>query len=354
MASRKKIALIIPAYNEELVLEQTVVSANQAGQSLSDIYIVNDGSKDKTEEIAIRLVGESNTLTIENSGKARALKRCSDHFNLTKRYSWIHIADADGKFEPGYFSILRSKLRVKFPAATGYVKSMRGSIIGDYRTIEYTWGMEFIRRFQAWFGLISIIPGPTSIFRADSFEMIEFDHKLLTEDFDFTLQLHRKGMGYIQFIPDAKVQTQDPPTFRDYIKQITRWNRGTWQIIRFRRVGFGLQRIDYYLLLQVVQNFMFFGMYTILLPYLIFNAHALGLVSVAFLYDVILFLLLSCFVATYARRPDILLAFPFLYVFRLVSVSIFMKSFIEIMVLQRFKPGSAKKISWDTRRSSVV
>lgn len=352
MARRKKLALLIPAHNEELVLESTVCSAVKSGQALSDIFIVNDGSKDKTESIARKLVGLDNTITIEQSGKAMALKKAADHFKLTERYNWIHIADADGGFEPRYFNILRRELRVIYPAATGYVKSMRGSLIGAYRVVEYTWGMEFIRRFQAWFGLISVIPGPTSIFRADVFNTIEFDHKLLTEDFDFTLQLHRQKLGYIQFIPAAKVQTQDPETFKDYLKQIKRWNRGTWQIIRFRRIGLGFQKIDAYLLFQIIQNFMFFAVYATVLPFLAFHSHAWTLVSISFLYDVALYWLLVGFAAHYTRRYDIMLAFPFLYAFRLISIGVFMWTFVEVIILRKWKPASTQ-VGWDSARQAI-
>lgn len=353
MARRKKLALLIPAHNEELVLEATVTSALKAGQKISDIFIVNDGSRDNTEMIACRLVGKDNTISIEQSGKAMALKKGADHFKLTKRYNWIHIADADGGFEPRYFNILRRELRSMYPAATGYVKSMPGSLVGAFRVVEYTWGMEFVRRFQAWFGLISVIPGPTSVFRADVFDTIEFDHKLLTEDFDFTLQLHRQKLGYIQFIPQAKVQTQDPATFRDYIKQIKRWNRGTWQIIRFRKIGFGFQRIDAYLMFQIIQNFMFFIVYATVLPFLAFHSHAWTLVSASFLYDVGLYWLIVGFAAHYTRRYDILLAFPFLYLFRLVSIGIFMWTFVEVIIMRRWKPASTK-VGWDSARQAIT
>jgi len=353
MARRKKLALLIPAHNEELVLEATVRSAVRAGQNIRDIYIVNDGSKDDTENIARRLVGLSNTISIQQSGKAMALKKGADHFGITKKYNWIHIADADGGFDPRYFNTLRRELRVMYPAATGYVKSMPGSLIGAFRVVEYTWGMEFIRRFQAWFGLISVIPGPTSIFRADVFDTIEFGHKLLTEDFDFTLQLHRQKLGYIQFIPQAKVQTQDPGTFKDYVKQIKRWNRGTWQIIRFRKIGFGFQRIDAYLMFQIIQNFLFFTVYAIVLPFLAIHSHAFTLVAVSFLYDVGLYWLIVGFAAHYTRRYDILFAFPFLYIFRLVSIGIFMWTFMEVIVLRRWKPTGAGHIGWDTQRQVI-
>ena len=42
------LALIIPAHNEELVIEATIISAMKAGQKRDDIYVVDDASTDKS------------------------------------------------------------------------------------------------------------------------------------------------------------------------------------------------------------------------------------------------------------------------------------------------------------------
>ena len=64
-------------------------------------------------------------------------------------------------------------------------------------------GMELTRRFQSIAGVISIIPGPTSIFRNDIFAQLQFGGDALCEDFDVTMQIHRQKLGSIQYIPKA-------------------------------------------------------------------------------------------------------------------------------------------------------
>ncbi len=60
MSSKSKLALVIPCYNEELVIKSTVETLLQVFDdiiskgkidSTSYIYLVDDGSKDKTWEI---------------------------------------------------------------------------------------------------------------------------------------------------------------------------------------------------------------------------------------------------------------------------------------------------------------
>jgi biofilm PGA synthesis N-glycosyltransferase PgaC len=195
MSRRPMLALLIAAHNEELVLGNTIKSALKAGMLPEHVYVVDDNSSDKTSAIARQLLGADNVIKVGRSGKGLALTKANKHFQLTRRYRWIHIADADGAFSPDYFKVFRKRLRVKYAAATGYVRSLPGGPISQYRVMEYTIGQEIHRRFQAMTHTVTVIPGPTSCFRADIFRQVDFANKSLCEDFDVTLQIHRKGLG---------------------------------------------------------------------------------------------------------------------------------------------------------------
>ena len=109
-ASKHKICLIIAAYNEELVLRHTIDSALRAGINSRDIYVVDDCSSDLTASIAYNAIGKYNVLTVGRSGKGLALSTIATDLKLTKRYEWIHIADADGEFDKNYFAALYVRL----------------------------------------------------------------------------------------------------------------------------------------------------------------------------------------------------------------------------------------------------
>jgi cellulose synthase/poly-beta-1,6-N-acetylglucosamine synthase-like glycosyltransferase len=330
-------ALLVAAHNEELVLEKTLRSAITAGMKPQHIYVVDDNSADRTSEIAKSIVPSDNVLKVERSGKGLALAKGSKHFELSKRYRWIHIADADGAFSPRYFRIFRRDLRVQYAAATGYVRSLPGKRISEYRVYEYTVAMEIHRRLQALLNVIPVIPGPTSCFRADVFEKVDFDNKSLTEDFDVTMQIHRLKLGRIQFIPAAVAFTQDPKNIRDYTKQIARWNRGGLQSMVKYRIGRRFSKIDAYLSYQIFQNLLFFASYLVWVPYLALSRHTIDVLASAFVVDIAVTFLITFLTAARTRRWDILSAFPFIYGIRWISLAVFLKAFIEVIILRKFR-----------------
>src|SRR5688572_4170205 len=85
---RKKMALLLPGHNEELIIVATIQSAVAAGQDLEDIYVVDDASDDATPALAKELLGEDHVLSVERSGKAGAVQKAIAFFDLAARYEW--------------------------------------------------------------------------------------------------------------------------------------------------------------------------------------------------------------------------------------------------------------------------
>ncbi len=335
--AKSMLCLLIAAHNEELVLAKTIRSAIAAGMSRDHIYVVDDNSADATSEIARSIIPIENVVKVQRSGKGLALSKASKRFNLVNRYRWIHIADADGAFAPDYFYVFRRELRVKHAAATGYIRSLPGKRISEYRVYEYTIGMEIHRRLQAMLHVVPVIPGPTSCFRSDVFAQVNFDNKSLTEDFDVTLQLHRLKLGTVQFIPGAVAYTQDPKNLADYTKQITRWNRGGLQSMLRHGIGRRVTRIDFYLSYQIVQNLLFFASYLVWIPYLAITRGPSVVIASAFVVDVLVTFALTLMAASRSHRWDVLSAFPQIYILRWVSLGVFLKAFVEVVILRKYR-----------------
>jgi len=335
--NKSALALLIAAHDEELVIEQTIRSALNSGMDAKHVYVVDDNSTDETSAIAIGILGEKNVIKVGRSGKGLAITKGAHAFDLVNRYKWIHIADADGGFVEDYFKIMRSSLNPKFAAATGYVRSLPGSSIGQYRVYEYTLGQELHRRFQALTHTVTVIPGPTSVFRSDVFAKVNFANKSLTEDFDVTIQIHRQKLGKIQFIPRAVAYTQDPRNLGDFTKQITRWNRGMMQVVKRHGIGRSANRIDMYLSYQILQNFFLLGNYLFVLPFIAYKTQSANVLAIAFLMDVALMLSLTILMGLKAGRKDILSAFPQIYFYRFVTLYVFLKAFTEVILLNRFR-----------------
>jgi hypothetical protein len=131
----------------------------------------------------------------------------------------------------------------------------------------------------------------------------------------------------------------------DFLKQITRWNRGILQGTRRHHIGFRPQRIDAYLSYQILQNLFFFFNYAVIMPYIAFRRHSPALIATLFLFDVITTLALTTLVSLRSRRWDILSAFPQIYILRWLTLVIFLRAFTEVTLLRRFRVTDA---TWST------
>jgi len=97
-----KLSVFFPAYNEEVLLAPTVEKADKVLKKIVkeyEIIIVNDGSKDKTGEVAEALAAKNPKIRVihhpQNRGYGAALKSGM----YAARYPWIAFTDADGQFD---------------------------------------------------------------------------------------------------------------------------------------------------------------------------------------------------------------------------------------------------------------
>lgn len=98
----EEISFFTPAWNEEAHVEATVTKVDKILKKTApkyEIIIINDGSKDKTGEIADRLAKENEHIHVihhpTNRGYGWAIK--SGLYNA--RYEWISFIDVDGQFD---------------------------------------------------------------------------------------------------------------------------------------------------------------------------------------------------------------------------------------------------------------
>lgn len=343
---RKRMALLLPGHNEELIIAITIRTAVAAGQDIEDIYVVDDASTDATRRLAVELLGKKNVLRVKRSGKALAVQKAVKKFDLAKRYEWLHVADADSVFSPDYFHVYREKLeKGDYVVAVGFVQSMRGNWISTYRALTYTYSQHVTRRLQAKFGMISVFPGPITSFKTDILPQLDFNGNSLTEDFDITLQVHRKKLGDIAFIPSAVNYTQDPQTLKDFWRQNLRWQRGFFQGVKKYRVGLGGQRIDVSLGIQMFQTLYFLLLLFAILPYLIVTSGSWLTIPVMIAADIIMTSVVALGSSALAKRWNLLGALPYFYFLRWVEVAVYLVAFVEVMVLRRFQ---SKSRGWGT------
>jgi len=335
---QKKLALLLPGHNEELIIATTIRSAIAAGQNKRDIYVVDDCSSDRTRHEAIALLGKDHVLTVRRSGKALAVKKAIKKFQLDTRYQWLHIADADSVFGTDYFRIYRRRLNPKkYAVAVGFVQSLRGNWISTYRAASYTYSQHVTRRIQSKLGMISVFPGPITCFRTDILNRLDFEANTLTEDFDITLQVHRYKLGKILFIPKAVNFTQDPQSFKDFCKQNLRWQRGFFQGVKKYKIGLRPQSIDASIGWQIWQAVFYLLQMFVLLPYMIHTTGNWLLLPFVIAADFVVSGVITLASSVVIKRWNLISCLPYFYFLRWVEVTIFVTAFVEIFVLRKFQ-----------------
>jgi cellulose synthase/poly-beta-1,6-N-acetylglucosamine synthase-like glycosyltransferase len=233
-ASSPSVALIIPAFREEVVVEATLRRALATDYPDLRVVLVDDGSPDRTSEIA-RRVAETDprvtVLTLErNGGKANALNAALDVVDS----EIVVTVDADTWVEPDLVRRLVDALvgRGADAAASNVKVGNAVNLWTRWQSLEYVAGLQIDRRAQDWLGVITTVPGAASAWRRDVVRAHGgFSDRTLAEDTDLTLTLLRAGRRVV-FAPDAVARTEAPTDPRGLFRQRLRWMRGnlacTW------------------------------------------------------------------------------------------------------------------------------
>lgn len=321
----KTIAVLIPAFNEARTIRRAIWSAYVAGFSPADVYVVDDGSTDETEPLADLL--NARVTTIVNGGKARAILHGLRHFSLARRYRWIALLDADSMLDHGYRRAMLAAAE-RHPNAgvlCGAPRNHPHNWLTAYRAVEYAISLGVYREAQDWLQVITVAPGCASMYRATTLESLDFAGETLVEDMDLTIQLHRRCQKLV-YVPDALVYTQDPRTLRDYIGQIERWYRGTWQVVRRHRLCRRSQRIDWEMGFLLGEG-LGFALLMLVFPLIALWSPLAALLGLAI--DQSLLLTFTALVALRERRGDVLWAFPLFSIPRVLNSLVFLRAFIS-------------------------
>lgn len=230
-STEDRISLIVPAYNEEKSISQCITSLLALDYPDFEIIVVDDGSKDRTFEIARTFEAPKvKVLHQENKGKSEAL-------NTGIRASTgtiILTIDADTRLNPSSLTSISARFdgNPRLGAIAGNVKvDAPKGLLKRIQDLEYTTSIGYIRKAQSVLGAVLIVPGPIAAIRKDIIEKAGgFSSATFAEDFDMTLTVLKAGYK-VQFEDGAIAYTIAPGTVIDLLKQRRRWYRGMIQVL---------------------------------------------------------------------------------------------------------------------------
>ena len=229
------VSIIIPAYNEEKVIANTINSTIELNYPNKDIIVVDDGSGDKTLQIAKQFQDKGvKVLHKTNGGKASAL-----NFALTfTKGEIVAVLDADTLASR---NSLKEIVKVfenekNIAAVAGNIKVRnQENWITKCQALEYVAGIQIARRAFDLFGAITIVPGALGSFRKSILtETGAYDKETIVEDFDTTIKILKSGM-VVRGTTKSIAYTEAPNTMRDFYNQRKRWYRGNLQVVTKHR-----------------------------------------------------------------------------------------------------------------------
>lgn len=241
---RPFVSIIVPAYNEGVVLHSTVNSLLASTYRRSEIIIVDDGSTDNTWSVAQSLASTHKTVRAihqVNGGKATALNRGIKD----AKGSIIIGVDADTTFMPNTVENLVRHFQDKTVGAVAGVVRV-GNIHGLltlWQALEYTLSINIERGAHAYLGSIMIVPGACGAWRKSAIKQAGgVSHSTLAEDCDLTLRIQQLGHYKILQDNEAISYTEAPEKLSSLIKQRFRWTFGSIQaLFKYRSMIFGVQ-----------------------------------------------------------------------------------------------------------------
>ncbi len=228
------VSVLIPAYNEERNLAATIASVTDSTHENLEIFVIDDGSTDKTREVALAAVANATVLVTyvykKNGGKASAL-----NLGITLASNDVVIAiDGDTIIHPDAISHLAGHFNDPLVGAVaGRVSAItNGAWLTWFQDIEYTVSQHIEKRaFNTVLGSINVIPGAIGGWRRSVIEEIGgYSDDTQVEDQDLTLAVHKHGYQ-LRYDHCAVAYTEVPSSISAFIKQRFRWMFGTLQCL---------------------------------------------------------------------------------------------------------------------------
>lgn len=235
------VSAVVPVWNEKENIEDTIEHIlSQDYNNLRNVIILDDVSTDGTSTICANL-------QVKNIGKVIHIRPSKNQGKggnidmLTQKFPHhlgdiIWIVDSDIRTVPTQLShIIEYFDADDIGAVTGRLwpmKPERGAGIQsrklyNARTRNYDVNA-FKRGFQAKRNAIYTVVGANFAIKKDILLDVGLPLRTKTEDLDLCWEVIKHGY-YVNLAPKVKSQSRIPVSFKDYYKQLLRWNEGSLQ-----------------------------------------------------------------------------------------------------------------------------
>jgi cellulose synthase/poly-beta-1,6-N-acetylglucosamine synthase-like glycosyltransferase len=230
-----RVAVLIPSYNEELVIVRTIRSVLNSDYPNLRVIVIDDGSKDRTYDVAREAYkaeiasGRLLVLTKENGGKAEALNFGLNHVNeefyVGIDADTVIAGDAISKLIPHFAN-------PSVGAVAGNAKvGNRVNLWTRWQALEYITSQNFERRALDLFNVVTVVPGAIGAWRTTAVLAGGcYPVNTVAEDADLTMNLLEQGYKVI-YEDRALAFTEAPINAKGLMRQRFRWSFGILQAV---------------------------------------------------------------------------------------------------------------------------
>jgi poly-beta-1,6-N-acetyl-D-glucosamine synthase len=229
------VSVLIPAYNEEAVIATSVRAALNSDYPRFEVLLLDDGSTDDTEAVAIKAAAGDRRLRVlrdpVNRGKAEQLNTGF----ARARHELVMVTDADTHMHPHAVRFLVARIEsspVLAAVAGAPHVTNRDGVLCAMQVLESAAIIGLIRRTQSLTGRVGIVAGVLGLFHRDRVLAVGgYDGRMATEDIDLTWRLLMAGWQ-TAYEPRALVGMQVPSNLHALWAQRKRWARGQGEVLR--------------------------------------------------------------------------------------------------------------------------
>ena len=237
-----RVAVLIPAYNEEKVIVRTIRSVLNSDYPHLRVIVIDDGSADRTSEVAREAYPEEiaagmlTVLRTANGGKAEALNFAvadlEEEFYVGIDADTVIAADAVSKLVCHFAD-------PEIGAVAGNAKvGNRVNLWTRWQALEYITSQNFERRALDLFEVVTVVPGAIGAWRTEAVRQGGcYPVNTVAEDADLTMNLLEQGYKVI-YEDRALAFTEAPATARGLMRQRFRWSFGTLQAVYKHQAAF--------------------------------------------------------------------------------------------------------------------
>ena len=237
-----RVAVLIPAFNEETVIVRTIRSVLNSTYKNLHIIVIDDGSFDRTADAAREAyaaeiaAGRLQVLSMPNGGKAAALNyaldRMSEEVYVGIDADTVIAADAIARLIPHF-----EDPRVGAMAGNAKVGN-RVNLWTRWQALEYITSQNFERRALDLFHVVTVVPGAIGAWRTAPVKAAGgYPLNTVAEDADLTMNLLEQGFQ-VNYEDRSLAYTEAPIDAKGLMRQRFRWSFGTLQAVSKHRAAF--------------------------------------------------------------------------------------------------------------------